>query len=69
MASSVLQGIKVVEVAQVAAVPMAGRHLVDFSADVIHIEPPVTGDAWRQQQPGQEPALFFTQVSRVSGIG
>jgi crotonobetainyl-CoA:carnitine CoA-transferase CaiB-like acyl-CoA transferase len=49
---SVLHGIKVVEVAQVAAVPMAGRHLADFGADVIHIEPPVTGDAWRNWQPG-----------------
>jgi len=30
-----LEGIKVVEVARVAAVPMAGRHLADFGADVI----------------------------------
>jgi crotonobetainyl-CoA:carnitine CoA-transferase CaiB-like acyl-CoA transferase len=52
MISSVLNGIKVVEIAQVAAVPMAGRHLADFGADVIHIEPPVTGDAWRTWRPG-----------------
>ena len=31
-----LQGIKVVEVAQTAAAPMAGRLLADLGADVIH---------------------------------
>lgn len=50
--TSVLNGIKVIEVAQVAAVPMAGRHLADFGADVIHVEPRVTGDAWRTWRPG-----------------
>jgi crotonobetainyl-CoA:carnitine CoA-transferase CaiB-like acyl-CoA transferase len=50
--SYALEGIKVIEVAQVAAVPMAGRHLADFGAEVIHIEPPATGDAWRTWQPG-----------------
>lgn len=33
-----LEGIKVVDLSQVAAVPMAARHLADFGADVIHIE-------------------------------
>lgn len=40
-----LQGIRIVDVAQVTAVPMAARHLADFGADVIHVEPLVTGDA------------------------
>lgn len=42
-----LNGIKVVELAQLAAAPMAGRHLADMGAEVIHIEHPVRGDTWR----------------------
>ena len=45
--ASALGGIKVVGVAQVAAAPMAARLLADFGADVIHVEPPATGDSWR----------------------
>ena len=48
-----LEGIKVVDVSQVAAVPMCARHLADFGADVVHIENPVTGDSWRSLQAGQ----------------
>lgn len=47
-----LEGIKVVDLSQVAAVPMAARHLADFGADVIHIEHPLRGDAWRVYQAG-----------------
>jgi len=42
-----LDGIKVVDVSTMAAVPMAARHLADFGADVIHVENPATGDPWR----------------------
>ena len=45
-----LEGIKVIDVAQVAAVPMAARHLADFGADVVHVENPTTGDSWRVYQ-------------------
>jgi crotonobetainyl-CoA:carnitine CoA-transferase CaiB-like acyl-CoA transferase len=48
-----LEGIKVVDVSQVAAAPMAARHLADFGADVIHIEHPVRGDSFRAYQAGQ----------------
>ena len=48
-----LEGIKVVDVSQVAAVPMAGRHLADFGADVLHIEHPIRGASWRVFQAGQ----------------
>jgi formyl-CoA transferase len=48
-----LEGIRMVDVAQVAAVPMAARHLADFGADVIHIENPGPGDSWRTYQVGQ----------------
>ena len=43
----VLDGIKVLDVSQVAAVPLCARHLADFGADVIDIENPATGDSWR----------------------
>lgn len=42
-----LDGIKVVDVSQVAAVPMAARMLADLGADVIHVENPLTGDSFR----------------------
>jgi crotonobetainyl-CoA:carnitine CoA-transferase CaiB-like acyl-CoA transferase len=48
-----LEGIKVIDCSQVAAVPMAARHLGDFGADVIHVEHPVTGDFWRGFQEAQ----------------
>ncbi len=50
--SLALKGIKVIDVSQVAAVPMTARHLADFGADVIHVENPVTGDSWRAFQAG-----------------
>jgi formyl-CoA transferase len=45
---SALDAIKVIDVSQVAAVPMAARLLADFGADVIHVENPDTGDSCRQ---------------------
>lgn len=47
-----LEGIKVVDVSQVAAVPMAARLLADFGADVIKVENPATGDFFRGYSPG-----------------
>jgi len=52
-----LEGIKVIDLSQVAAVPMCARHLADFGADVIHIENPVTGDSWRAFQEIQAKAM------------
>ncbi|KUJ85255.1 hypothetical protein AVO45_17280 [Ruegeria marisrubri] len=42
----ILEGIKVVEVAAMAAGPSAGVILADFGAEVVKIEPP-SGDPWR----------------------
>ena len=42
-----LQGVKVLEISQWIAGPAAGAILADFGADVIKIEHPVRGDAWR----------------------
>ena len=47
-----LEGIRVVEVTGWAAGPMAGRFLADLGADVIHVEHPVKGDAFRYYQTG-----------------
>ena len=54
-----LEGIKVIDCSQVAAVPMCARLLGDFGADVIHIENPVTGDYWRH----------FTEAQKELGVG
>jgi crotonobetainyl-CoA:carnitine CoA-transferase CaiB-like acyl-CoA transferase len=53
-----LEGIKVIDVSQVAAVPMCARHLADFGADVLHIENPRTGDSWRVYQANQEDSNY-----------
>jgi len=42
-----LAGLKVLEIAQLIAGPMAGSFLADLGADVIHVEDPVTGDPQR----------------------
>lgn len=52
MTPMALEGIKVLDVSQVAAVPMCARHLADFGAHVLHIEHAVTGDSWRNLQAG-----------------
>jgi crotonobetainyl-CoA:carnitine CoA-transferase CaiB-like acyl-CoA transferase len=45
--SKLLEGVKVLDVSQVAAVPMAARILADRGADVIHVENPKMGDQFR----------------------
>ena len=65
--SLALKGIKVLDVSQAAAVPMAARHLGDFGADVIHIEHPVLGDSWRGNQEGTtRPGSTFLPFSDVN---
>ncbi len=48
----ILEGIKVLDISQIAAVPLAARLLADFGADVIHVEHPTKGDSWRVYQAG-----------------
>ena len=45
-----LEGIRVVDVSQFAAGPMAARLLGDLAADVLHIENPARGDVQRKTQ-------------------
>jgi formyl-CoA transferase len=47
-ATGPLAGLKVIELGQLIAGPFAAKTLADFGADVIKIEPPVTGDPLRQ---------------------
>jgi crotonobetainyl-CoA:carnitine CoA-transferase CaiB-like acyl-CoA transferase len=44
---AIFENLKVVDVSQVAAVPMTARIMADFGADVIHVENPETGDMFR----------------------
>ena len=46
-----LEGVRVVEVAQYVAGPLAGSLLAELGADVIKVEPP-GGDAYRQGDAG-----------------
>ncbi|WP_323060590.1 CaiB/BaiF CoA transferase family protein [Klebsiella variicola] len=43
-----LEGLRVIEMGQLIAGPMAGRMLAEFGADVIKIEPPAKGDPLRK---------------------
>ncbi|WP_277977955.1 CaiB/BaiF CoA transferase family protein [Pantoea endophytica] len=46
--ASPLEGLRVIEMGQLIAGPMAGRMLAEFGADVIKIEPPGKGDPLRK---------------------
>src|SRR6185437_12294571 len=43
-----LEGLKVLEIAQLVAGPMAGSFMADLGADVVHLEDPSTGDPHRR---------------------
>ena len=47
-----LEGIRVIDLTQHGAAPMTASLLAQWGAEVIHIEPPLTGDAARGFQQG-----------------
>jgi formyl-CoA transferase len=58
-----LVGLKVVEFAQVIAGPLAGGLLADLGADVVHVEPPKTGDTARGIGPARDGVHLWWKVS------
>lgn len=57
-----LEGIKVIEMGQLIAGPFAGKILGDFGADVIKLEPPITGDPLRKWRLLHEGTSVWWQV-------
>ncbi|GGE03828.1 succinyl-CoA--D-citramalate CoA-transferase [Polymorphobacter glacialis] len=53
-----LDGIRVVELGQLIAGPFCGQLLGDLGAEVVKIEPPVTGDPMRQWGQGDRPSWW-----------
>lgn len=58
-----LSGVKVVEFAQVVAGPLSGGLLADLGAEVVHVEPPVTGDPARVMGPSKDGVYLWWKVS------
>ncbi|WP_338118110.1 CoA transferase [Streptomyces coryli] len=58
-----LSGLKVVEFAHVVAGPLAGSMLADQGADVVHVEPPGTGDAARAMGPVKDGHPLWFKVA------
>ncbi len=61
-ASSPLAGLKVLEMGQLIAGPFAAKTLADFGAEVIKIEPPVTGDPLRKWRLLKDGTSLWWQV-------
>ncbi|MGN9788238.1 CaiB/BaiF CoA transferase family protein [Nonomuraea sp. ZG12] len=58
-----LRGLKVVEFAHVVAGPLAGSMLADQGADVVHVEPPGSGDAARSMGPTRDGTPLWFKVA------
>lgn len=57
-----LTGIRIVEFAQVIAGPLAGTLMADMGADVIHVEPPGSGDSARNMGPTKDGHALWWKV-------
>jgi crotonobetainyl-CoA:carnitine CoA-transferase CaiB-like acyl-CoA transferase len=57
--NAALSGLKVLEIAQVIAGPMAGTFLADLGADVVHVEDPGRGDPQRMTGLANEDGVFL----------
>jgi crotonobetainyl-CoA:carnitine CoA-transferase CaiB-like acyl-CoA transferase len=64
-AISALEGIRVIDLTQQGAAPMAGCLLAQWGADVIHVEHPVRGDGGRGLQPGGVGSIQQHRVNYV----
>ncbi|MDK7749028.1 CoA transferase [Brevibacterium sp. UMB10442] len=60
--SGSLEGVKVVEFAQVIAGPLAGTLMADMGADVVHVEAPQYGDSARHMGPTKDDQALWWKV-------
>lgn len=60
MVADLLEGVVVLEIAQVITGPMCGLQLAELGADVVKVEPPARGDSFRRWEGtgGEVPASF-----------
>lgn len=58
-----LEGLRVLEFAHVVAGPLAGGLMADLGADVVHVEPPGTGDTARVMGPSRDGVHLWWKVS------
>ncbi|MBS1882219.1 MAG: CoA transferase, partial [Actinobacteria bacterium] len=58
-----LDGLRIVEFAHVIAGPLAGGLMADLGADVIHVEPPGSGDTARQIGPARDGIPLWWKVA------
>jgi formyl-CoA transferase len=61
--AAALSGLRVVEIAQLIAGPMAGSFLADFGADVVHVEDNVHGDPARYTGLAKDGVYLWWKVS------
>ncbi len=64
-----LKGLKVIDLSKVLAGPLCGQHLGELGADVIKIEPPVSGDdtrSWLPQEKGQSATFLSVNHNKRS---
>jgi len=63
LSTAIFDGLKVVELGQIIAGPLAGTLLADLGADVVHVEPPGTGDPSRQMGPVKDGVYLWWKVA------
>src|SRR5262249_16042576 len=66
MTETLFAGLKVIDCASWIAGPAAATILSDFGADVVKLEPPSLGDAWRASTPipGRTTDIYWQLISR-----
>ena len=62
-AAGPLVGLRVLEFAQIIAGPLAGTLMADLGADVVHVEPPGSGDPHRSTGPAKDGVSLWWKVA------